>query len=203
MRKYVIGVLIGFCLSFAVSAYAEDVTTTLKNIIGSVVEGSFPVTVNGTKIEDPAAVIKIGMDDKGYLPIRAIGDALGVEIVFDPDLGVFINGTPKSVTDTTYTADNRKAISDQVKILHDKNEELLTTLTQNSIEQDAQHAIYKYYEIPTDQGPDNGIVYKEKDDAYYAAKKKWDDLQLEEEKIKQQIKDVGNEINEIQGQLTQ
>lgn len=79
MRKYIIGALIGFSLSFAISAHAA-----VENLIGRVVEGVFPVKVNGVQIEKQAIVI----DGTSYLPVRAIGDALGLDVTFDADLGI-------------------------------------------------------------------------------------------------------------------
>lgn len=101
MKKYVAGLLSGIILAFTMSVYADEATTTVKNLIGLSVAGQFPVTVNGTKIDEPAAVI-VGDDgeSRGYLPIRAVGDALGVKIGFDADLGIQIEGS--SVSDSVY-----------------------------------------------------------------------------------------------------
>lgn len=100
MKKYVAGLVSGIVIAFSISVYADDATTTVKNLIGLSVSGQFPVTVYGTKIDELAAVI-VGEDgeSRGYLPIRAVGDAFGVKINFDSDLGIQIEG---SVTDSDY-----------------------------------------------------------------------------------------------------
>lgn len=79
MKKYVIGTVFGFCLSLGVGASAEVV-----NMVGKVVDGAFPVTVNGSKVEAPAIVI----EGTSYLPVRAMGDALNMNVSFDPNMGV-------------------------------------------------------------------------------------------------------------------
>ena len=99
MRKYLIGFISGVVLAVSASAYAEEATTAVKNLIGLSVAGQFPVTVNGIVIDEPAAVIKVGEEDKGYLPIRALGEALNAEITFDADLGIMVDRT---VTEAAY-----------------------------------------------------------------------------------------------------
>lgn len=193
MNKYkhiTLGILIGFALSLSVGAYAEGVTTTLKNIIGSVVAGSFPVTINGTKIDDPAAVISIGTDDKGYLPIRAVGDALGIEITFDPDLGIFINGT---VTGSTYA---KQGIQAQINTLNEQRELVLKKINQILKDEDDQYEVIKQYENVTIIDGKRGI--KEKDEIYFTAKKKWDDYQAEKQSLSQQSKSIANQALDLQ-----
>jgi len=87
MKKLIIGILIGFVLSFAASAYADE----LKSLIGRTIEGEFPVTVDGKRLENKAIVI----DGTSYLPVRAIADAVYQDVHFDADLGITL--TPKEV----------------------------------------------------------------------------------------------------------
>lgn len=89
MRKYVIGMLIGFCLSLGVGAHAE-----VSNFVGRVIEGAFPVKYNNASIGEGLVV-----DGTTYLPVRRLGEAMGLNVSFDADLGVSLT---KSVTDTTY-----------------------------------------------------------------------------------------------------
>lgn len=89
MRKYFVGIFIGFCLSFAVGAHAE-----VSSFVGRVIEGAFPVTYNAAPIGDGLVV-----DGTTYLPVRKLGDALGLTVAFDADLGVSLT---KSVTDVSY-----------------------------------------------------------------------------------------------------
>ncbi len=87
MRKYMIGAIFGALLATAVSAHAEVIS-----MIGKVVDGAFPVKVNGTTIDKQAIVI----DGTSYLPVRAIGDALNMDVSFNTDLGIELKGKSDS-----------------------------------------------------------------------------------------------------------
>lgn len=90
MRKYIIGGLVGFCLSFGFGAHAEVV-----NMIGKAIDGAFPVKLDGKELDNQAIVV----EGTSYLPVRAIGEAIGYKVGFDADLGISLT---KSVTDVTY-----------------------------------------------------------------------------------------------------
>lgn len=79
MRKYILGGLIGFCLSFAVGAHAEVI-----NMIGKVVDGEFDLTINNQKMEYKAITI----DGTTYAPVRMLGEATGHIVRFDSETGV-------------------------------------------------------------------------------------------------------------------
>lgn len=194
MKKYkhiTLGILIGLALSLAVGAYAE---VPMINLIGQTVQGQFPVTVNGKKIDDPAAVIKIDTVDKGYLPIKALSDALGVDISFDPDLGIFINGT---VTGSVY---GKKDMKNQINLLNEQRDSVLKKINQILKDEDDQYEAIKQYENVTIIDGKRGL--KEKDAVYYAAKKKWDDYQTEKQTLEQQSKSVALQVLELQNKLT-
>lgn len=89
MRKYFIGILIGFCLSLGVGAHAE-----VSSFVGRMIEGSFPVTYNAAPLGDALV-----LDGTTYLPVRKLGEAMGLTVSFNADLGVSLT---KSVTETTY-----------------------------------------------------------------------------------------------------
>lgn len=95
MKKYLIGAIFGILLSFSVSVYAEEVTS----LIGRAIEGQFPVKVDGTQLEKQAIVI----DGTSYLPVRAIGDALNMEVGFNADLGITLKSKPKPVSEVKAT----------------------------------------------------------------------------------------------------
>lgn len=80
MRKYLIGVIFGIALTITSSVFADDI----QSLIGTKVQGEFPIKVNGESLEKPAIVI----NGTSYLPNRAIADALGMDIKFDADLGI-------------------------------------------------------------------------------------------------------------------
>lgn len=74
MKKFIFGVIIGVMLtstiSFAVSYVAEP--------------APFKVVVNGKEFtSDPPAMV---INDRTYLPLRAIGDALGVPVEWNEEL---------------------------------------------------------------------------------------------------------------------
>ena len=79
MRKYVIGALIGATLTFGTQAFAE-----VSTMIGKAIQGSFPIKLDGKQLKDQAIVI----DGTSYLPVRAIGDALNLDVSFNSDLGI-------------------------------------------------------------------------------------------------------------------
>jgi hypothetical protein len=87
MRKYMIGALFGFILAFTVSAHAE-----VTNMIGKVIDGAFPVKVNGTTLQNQALVI----EGTSYLPVREFAESLGMDVKFDANMGIEL--TRKTVT---------------------------------------------------------------------------------------------------------
>lgn len=110
MRKYIIGMILGVSLATAGSVYGAEITT----LIGKPIEGEIPVKVAGVTIEKKA----IFVDGTSYLPVRAIGDAIGMDVKYDAELGVEL--TPKEVnkveslsdaTTTTMSADDVEVLS--------------------------------------------------------------------------------------------
>lgn len=89
MRKYIIGMLFGIALTIGVGAHAE-----VSSLVGRVIEGVFPVTYNAAPIGEALV-----LDGTTYLPVRKLGEAMGLNVSFDADLGVSLT---KSVTETTY-----------------------------------------------------------------------------------------------------
>lgn len=83
MKKTLIVLFSGILFATAGSVYAEEIAT----MVGKKVQGEFPVKVNGEQLEKTAIVI----DGTSYLPVRAIGDALDMDIKFDADLGIELN----------------------------------------------------------------------------------------------------------------
>lgn len=73
MKKLIIGTIFGFILATAASANAEGVT----KLIDQVVQGVFPVTVEGTSIGEAVVI-----DNKTYLPVREFGEAVGYTVSF-------------------------------------------------------------------------------------------------------------------------
>lgn len=99
----ILGMIVGFCLSFAVGAQAES-------LINSVVQGVFPVTIEGKKLETEAVVI----NGSTYLPVRSFGEATGYRVGFDADLGV--NMTRKTTTESGTVTTGQTKKEDKVKV---------------------------------------------------------------------------------------
>lgn len=85
MKRTIVAFLAGVLLATAGSVYAEDI----KTLIGKQIQGEIPVKINGEELDKKA----IYVDGTSYLPVRAIGDALGMDVKYDADLGVEL--TPK------------------------------------------------------------------------------------------------------------
>lgn len=92
MKKYIIGGLVGFMLSLGVGAHAEVI-----NMIGKVVDGAFPVKVNGKTLANSAIVI----EGTSYLPVREFGDSLGMDVKFDSTMGIELTQTATTVPTAT------------------------------------------------------------------------------------------------------
>lgn len=162
MKKYFIGGLIGFALAFTVTVHAEVV-----NMIGKVIDGELNVTVNGNKLDSQAITI----EGTSYLPVRAIGTALGLKISYDPSSGVSLNQPSTAIEEqTTALGKKAKDLFEERRVLSDKG--------------------INSYEVPTGKDQNGRDVYKEKDDAYYAAKKKYDEISAELNDISKQIDDL-------------
>ncbi len=74
MRKYLIGALVGAAL-----ALSFNVSAAVESLIGKSVQGEFVVKLNGNELPNKAAVV----DGSSYLPVRAIGESLGLEVDFE------------------------------------------------------------------------------------------------------------------------
>jgi len=73
MRRYIIGGLIGAALATSFNASAA-----VEAIIGKAVEGTAAVKLNGQKLDKDSIIV----DGSSYAPVRAIGEALGLNVDF-------------------------------------------------------------------------------------------------------------------------
>lgn len=88
MKKFFIGLLCGLILATGATAYADEI----KSVIGKSVEAEYPVSINGSTLETPAIIV----NETGYLPVRAIANAIGYETIWDDKEGITLN---KSIKD--------------------------------------------------------------------------------------------------------
>ncbi len=87
MKKFVMGLILGAGLAFTFSAQADEI----KSFVGLTVQNELPVTIDGEVIADSGLII----NNKGYLPMRAIGEAVGFEVGFDGSTGFSLNKPSK------------------------------------------------------------------------------------------------------------
>lgn len=83
MKKYLIGFIIGAMLMISGTALAE---TTIKNMVGSVIQGQFPVSVDSVVLGSPAIVV----DGVSYLPVRQFAETVGYIVNFDAEGGILL-----------------------------------------------------------------------------------------------------------------
>lgn len=111
MRKYVIGFLAGCVFMSVGTVFADD----LKSLIGQTVQQTYPVTINGEELEQPAAVI----GDTSYLPVRVISEAAGLNVGFDETTGISLTKesvpTVEQSTTPTPTPTSTAAVSKPTK----------------------------------------------------------------------------------------
>lgn len=79
MKKFIFGLILGAGLSFALSAQAE-----VKNYVGAIIQGQFPVTIDGVAFEAPGIVV----DGTSYLPVRKFAESVGYDVKFNADMGI-------------------------------------------------------------------------------------------------------------------
>ncbi|MFE4569945.1 stalk domain-containing protein [Paenibacillus chitinolyticus] len=163
MKKYVVGALFGFVLAFAASANAE-----VKTMIDKIVEGTFPVTVEGKKLQTDAVVI----EGSTYLPVRAFGEAIGYEVKFDSDLGVSLEQKkPESDADDTINAMKERV--EKFEALKKQSGDMTNEIVR-------LQGLLNPYEIVSHDA-------KPHDETYYSIKKQREELIAQRDLIDKQI----------------
>lgn len=95
----------------ALFASSPAIAEEFQNMVGKQVQGQFLVKVNGKELEVQAIVI----DGTSYLPVRAISEALGKEVTFDPVLGIEVKDKEVSQQVTTTQPASKPEMSDEDK----------------------------------------------------------------------------------------
>ena len=94
MKKFVSGIVTGALLTSTIALAASYVAEP----------ASFKVLVNGNEFtSDPPALVVNGST---YLPLRAVGDALGVPVAWNAELNQAEVGTEPTVISTNYSRQN-------------------------------------------------------------------------------------------------
>jgi len=76
MKKIIVGVIIGFIISFSVQTFASEAITALR--------ATFDVYVAGQKLNTDKPILSV--NGSTYLPLRDIGSALGTEVKWNEEL---------------------------------------------------------------------------------------------------------------------
>lgn len=103
MKKFIVGLLIGTIVSSTIAFAA----TYVANI------ASFKVFVDGEEfISDPPALV---IEGRTYLPLRAIGDALGISVNWNEELRqVEVGDAPVKETNNVILEDNSEISKDEI-----------------------------------------------------------------------------------------
>lgn len=72
MKKLVVGVIIGSCISLSASAYAN-------NIIGQKIQGTYPISIDGIFLSNEAIVV----NGTSYVPVRTASEKFGYDVKFE------------------------------------------------------------------------------------------------------------------------
>lgn len=134
MKKSILAFIAGAIFATAGSVYADE----LKTLVGKSIEGQFPVKVNGVPLEQQAIVV----DGTSHLPVRAIADALNMDISFNSDLGIEVSEKEEEkampITEPDESPDQQKP----VKVISQEDQEAIET---------AEEQISKYEKMIDDE----------------------------------------------------
>jgi len=97
MKKVIIGVIVGFLISIMGNVYANTESFTA-------LKASFKIFVNGEELKSDKSPVVI--DGSTYLPLKVIGDNLGVKVAWNNELRQVEIGEPTSVSNDVYTFNN-------------------------------------------------------------------------------------------------
>jgi len=95
MKKFVLGLLIGFLLAAPAFAFAEQVS-----MVGKKVQTEYPVIVDGKELEVKA----IAIDGTSYAPLRVIGQAVGYDVSFKDKTVIFTSKSEEGERMETQTS---------------------------------------------------------------------------------------------------
>lgn len=137
MRKYLIGTLFGFALALSVGANAQEV----NKLIDSVVQGVFPVTIDGASVGDAIVV-----NDQTYLPVREFGEAAGYDVAFTEDREVVLTTkiTPPVVTVPPASSG---PVADQITALNKKINDMKGVIANNKNVLHSNEELAKRFEV--------------------------------------------------------
>lgn len=74
MRKYLVGFMVGILLALPLSVFADDISNVGKRIVAE-----FVVKLDGEELPVKA----VAFEGTSYAPVRAVGEALGLDVDFE------------------------------------------------------------------------------------------------------------------------
>lgn len=125
MKKFTFSLLC-FFLIFGASVYAESIQV----YIGKKIEGQFPVSMNGEKVEQPGLVI----EGVSYLPVRVIGEMMECEVLFI-DQEIILDCEKEEPTEEALlpVEEGEKMIGDDLKFVDVPDERLIESLEMQQV----------------------------------------------------------------------
>lgn len=166
MKKFVAGLIIGVGI-----ASSFNVSAAVDSIIGKQVEGTALVKLNGADIGKESIIV----NGSSYAPVRAVGEALGLDVDFQNNEVVMTNKSVK-------VADEVKERNQKISQLRKENQ----VITQKIAE-------LRQITLPYDVFV-NGKV-KEKDDLYFQTENERNQLIQQREVNENQIEEL-RKLNE-------
>lgn len=170
MKKFILGVIVGIVVATTSSVYADEI----KSVIGKSIDGELPVKISGKELTTQAIVV----EGTSYLPVRAVGESLNMEVKYDPATGIELKGVAMAETVPFDKEAIKARLERSNRILELKNKQKAI------IEEIPQYSnIVKAADLK--KGTDASYEYN---DEYYAAKKIWEEKKAEIAAIEEQIK---------------
>lgn len=90
MRKYLIGIVVGMLISVGTTALADEISN-----VGKKIEVEVPVVLNGEELPVKA----VAFEGTSYLPVRAVGESLGLEVDYKDGVIYLGGGTVQNVAE--------------------------------------------------------------------------------------------------------
>jgi hypothetical protein len=177
MKKFILGVIVGIAVATTSSVYADEI----KSVIGKSIDGELPVKIAGKELDTQAIVV----EGTSYLPVRAVGESLNMEVTYDASTGVELKQKGAAMTGATVPFDKealriRLEKNNQILELKNKQRDIIAEIPQYSnIVMSADHK----------KRTEENFEYN---DEYYEAKRIWEEKKAEIAAIEEQIKAIQN-----------
>lgn len=170
MKKFVLGLIVGIAVTATSSVYADDI---IQSVVGKSIEGEMPIKVSGKQLSTQAIIV----DGTSYLPVRAAGEALNMDVKFDSTAGIELQQKGANMT----VPFDKEAL----RIRLERNNRILELRNQQKVIQDEITPLYNIVSLADmKKKTDPNFEYGED---YYVAKQAWEDKKAELVEIDNQI----------------